>query len=63
MEVLFGHKFFGYDVLPQKPRSWQLESCLPPKKTVPSLLQMWPQTPLYVLEEEAMWKIGVLVEV
>jgi len=55
MEVLFGHKFFGYDVLPWKPWSWQLESC-PIASNVAA-------NDLYVLEEEAMWKIGVLVKV
>ena len=59
MEVFFGHELFGYDVLPWKRLFWQVESCLPPKERCSNVAA----NTLYVLEEEAVWNIGVLVEV
>jgi hypothetical protein len=62
MEVLFGHELFRYDVLPRKPLPRQLESYLPPKEWA-SIASNVAANALYVLEEEAIWKISVLVEV
>ncbi len=63
MEVFFGHEFFGDDILPWKPWSLQLESCLLLKERCLHRLECGRKHVLYVLEEEAVWKIGVLVEV
>jgi len=62
MEVLFGHKFFGYDVLPWKPWLWQLES-VSLQQNGASISSNVAANSLYVLEEDAVWKIGVLAEV
>ena len=61
MEVFFRHEFFGYDGLPQKPWSRQLRVVSLQNKGASIALNVAANT-LYVLEEEAVWKIGVLVD-